>query len=186
MEKNALQLVLMFMVSIPLFGQSMDVKMEKGIDLTKYETFAVMKGEFMTPTDERKIDEQALFQSIKKAVIRELELRGYTFVDDSSAQLYVSYVAGAYDLTQGGSMGPLSQTPASTPSDMNQSRSWSRESRQGMMVVDIVEARRKKEIWTASGTITLEGGEMNRVLDAVVYKAFKKFPSKNKGKKKKK
>lgn len=184
MRKNPLHLALMLVTSIPLLGQSVDIKMEKGLDMTKYETFTVMKGEFMTPPDERKIDEQALFESVKKTVVQELEIRGYKFVGDSSAQLYVSYVAGAYDMTQGGSMGPLSQMPASTPSDMNQSRSWSQESRRGMMVVDITDSRRKKEIWTASGTITLDGGDQNRILDAVIYKAFKKFPNKNKKKKK--
>lgn len=162
----------------------MKATMEKGVDMTSYETFTVMKGEVMTPPDARKVNENALFQSVKEAVKRELELRGYKFVADSSAQLYVSYVAGAYNLTEGGDYGPLSQTPASTPAQMDQSRSWSRESREGMMVIDIMDSRNKKELWKATGGLSMENVDLNRAMDALVYKAFKKFPSKNKKKKK--
>ena len=113
-----------------------------------------------------------------------MELRGYKFVD-SSAQLFVSYVAGAYNTTDGGAMGPLSQTPASNPSEMNQARSWSHESRQGMLVVDIADSSNKKELWSATGNLTLDAGvELSRAVDGVIYKAFKKFPSRNKKKKK--
>ena len=168
---------------ISVAGQSVKTRMEKGVDMTSYETFTVMKGEFMTPPDARKINETALFESVKAAVTKEMELRGYKFVADSSAQLWVSYVAGAYNLTEGGNTGPLGQTPASTPADMDQSRSWSRESREGMMVIDIMDSRNKKELWKATGSLALDNVDMNRALDAVIYKAFKKFPNKNKKKK---
>ncbi|HEX6892401.1 MAG TPA: DUF4136 domain-containing protein [Chryseolinea sp.] len=167
---------------IAVAGQSIKTRMEKGVDMTAYETFTVLKGEFMTPPDSRKIDENALFSSIKAAVTKEMELRGYKFVADSSAQLWISYVAGAYNLTEGGNNGPLGQTPASTPAEMDQSRSWSRESREGMMVIDIMDSRNKKELWKATGSLALDNVDMNRALDAVIYKAFKKFPNKNKKK----
>lgn len=167
---------------IAVAGQSIKTRMEKGVDMTAYETFTVLKGEFMTPPDSRKIDENALFSSIKTAVTKEMELRGYKFVADSSAQLWISYVAGAYNLTEGGNNGPLGQTPASTPAEMDQSRSWSRESREGMMVIDIMDSRNKKELWKATGSLALDNVDMNRALDAVIYKAFKKFPNKNKKK----
>ena len=165
-------------------GQSIKTTTEKGVDMTSYETFTVMKGEVMTPPDARKINENALFQSIQASVTKEMELRGYKFVPDSSAQLYVSYVAGAYNLTEGGDNGPLGQTPASTPAQMDQSRSWSRESREGMMVIDIMDSRSKKELWKATGSLPLDNVDMNRALDALVFKAFKKFPNKLKKKKK--
>jgi hypothetical protein len=174
------------LLCLPLYGQSIKTKTASGVDLTSYETFTVMKGEVMTPRDQQKIDENALFNSVEVAVRKELELRGYTFVEDSSAELYVSYVAGAYDLTEGGNMGPLSQTPASNPSEMNQSRAWSRETREGMMVVDITDSRGRNEVWSASGSLTLDGVDLTRALDAAIYRAFKKFPNKNKKKKKQK
>jgi len=173
------------LLSFPTYAQSIKTKTASGVDLTTFETFTVMKGEVMTPRDQQKIDENALFNSVKVAVRKELELRGYTFVEDSSAQLYVSYVAGVYDLTEGGNMGPLSQTPASNPSEMNQSRTWSRETREGMMVVDITNSSGQNEVWSASGRLTLDGVDLTRALDAAIYRAFKKFPNKNKKKKKK-
>jgi hypothetical protein len=111
-------------------------------------------------------------------------LRGYKFVADSSAQLYISYVAGAYNLTESENMGPLGQSPAQTPADMDQSRSWSRESREGMIAIDIIDSRSKKELWQAKGNLSLDNVDLNRALDAIIYKAFKKFPNKNKKKKK--
>jgi hypothetical protein len=180
--KRGLILFTFCLLVLSVAGQSVKTRMEKGVDMTSYETFTVLKGEFMTPPDSRKFDENALFSSVKVAVTKEMELRGYKFVPDSSAQLWISYVAGAYNLTEGGNTGPLGQTPASTPAEMDQSRSWSRESREGMMVIDIMDSRNKKELWKATGSLALDNVDMNRALDAVIYKAFKKFPSKNKKK----
>ena len=164
-------------------GQSVKTRMEKGVEMTRYETFTVMKGEVMTPPDTRRVNEHVLFESIKKAVTKEMELRGYKFVEDSTAQLYISYVAGSYNLTEGGDLGPLSQTPAQTPADMDQSRSWSRESSQGMIVIDMIDARSRKELWKATGNLALDNVDLSRALDAIIYKAFKKFPNKLKKKK---
>jgi Domain of unknown function (DUF4136) len=184
MKTNIVFLAMVSLLSLTLQAQSVKTLTTQGVDLTKYETFTVAKGDLMTPPDERMVSEEALFKSVKKTVIQELELRGYKYTD-SSAQLVVSYVASAYNVTDGGAMGPLSQTPASNPSEMNQARSWSHESRQGMLVIDIADASNKKELWTATGNLTLDAGvELSRAVDGVIYKAFKKFPSRNKKKKK--
>jgi len=184
MKKQIFLLALASVVGLTMQAQTVNTSTTKGVDLTKYETFTVAKGELMTPPDERLVSNEALFKSFRKTIVQEMELRGYKFVD-SLAQLVVSYVAGAYNTTEGGAMGPLSQTPASNPSEMNQSRSWSHESRQGMLVIDIADATNKKEVWSATATLTLDAGvELTRAVDGVIYKAFKKFPNKNKKKKK--
>ncbi len=183
MQTKFLLVFLLGLATISLRGQSIKTTTTKGVDLLKFETFTVMKGEVMTPADEKKINENTLFQTLKGAVVKEMELRGYKFVEDSTAQLYVSYVVGSYNFTDGGSIGPLGQAPASNAAEMNQSRSWSHESRQGMMVLDISEGRTGKELWKATGTLALDGVDMSRALDAVIYKAFKKFPNRNKKKK---
>lgn len=184
MKKQLVLLALVSVLGFTLQAQTVKTITTKGVDLTTYETFTVVKGELMTPPDERLVSNETLFKSFRKTIVQEMELRGFKFVD-SSAQLVVSYVAGAYNTTDGGAMGPLSQTPASNPSEMNQARSWSHESRQGMLVIDIADAANKKELWSATGTLTLDAGvELTRAVDGVVYKAFKKFPNKNKKKKK--
>lgn len=176
-------LFLASLISLPMLGQSVKTTTEKGVDLLKYETFNVLKGEIMAPPDEKKIDELALFRALKTAVVKEMEGRGYKLVEDSSAQLNISYVAGSYNLTDEGNVGPLGQTPASSPSEMNQSRSWSHESREGMMVLDMTDSRNNKLLWKATSSLSLDRVDMTRAMDAVVYKAFKKFPNKNKKKK---
>src|SRR5688572_30766148 len=165
--KRSVTFLTFYLLVLSVSGQSVKATMEKGVDMTIYETFTVFKGELMTPPDARIVSENELFQSVKAAVTKEMELRGYKFVPDSSAQLYVSYVAGAYNLTEGGNTGPLGQTPASTPAEMDQSRSWSRESREGMIAIDIMDSRSKKELWEAARDLALEGGELEAPAEAV-------------------
>jgi len=168
-----------------LCGQSVKITTEKDVDLTVYETFTVIKGEVVTPPDGKKANPETLFQAIKKGVVREMEERGYKFQEDSTAQLRVSYVTGSYSLTNVGNSGPLGQTPASSPSDINQSRSWSHTSSEGMLVLDISDAANKKPLWKAeANNVGLDGVDVTHALDAVIYKAFKKFPNKLKKKKK--
>jgi hypothetical protein len=169
-------------VATTAWAQSVETHTQNGVDLAEYKTFTVTKGEFMTPADEKNTSEDALFATIKKSIIKELEMRGYSHVDDS-AQMVVSYVAGGYNFTDGGSTGPLGQRPADNPVDMDQSRTWSRETREGMMMIEIDDAHSKKELWKANASLVLNGADLHRALDASVYKAFKKFPKRNKKKK---
>lgn len=158
----------------------------KDVNLKSYETFRVLMGESVTRADQKRATDKALFEAVRNAVREEMELRGYKFVDDSTAQLNVSYVAGSYDFTDAGNVGPLGQAPAADPSQLNQSRSFSNTSREGMLVLDIVDAATKKQLWKAeTEDMRIDGGDLTRVLDAAIYKAFKKFPSRIEGKKKK-
>lgn len=178
-------LIFALAVSVSGYAQSVKTRTEKNVDLTVYETFTVVKGEFVTSPENRKVNEEALYKSITAAVKKEMETRGFKYVADSTAQLYVSYVAGSYNLTNAGVNGPLGQTPASNPSDMNQSRTWSKTSEEAMVVIDITDSANKKLLWKAeTDDLSLETGDFGRVMDAVIYKAFKKFPNKNKKKKK--
>ena len=167
-------------------AQSIKISADKGVDLKRYETFRVLMGESVTRTDQRSATDQQLFETVRNAVREEMEIRGYKFVDDSTAQLNISYVAGTYDFTDAGNVGPLGQTPASDPSQLNQSRSFSNTSREGMLMLDMIDAVTKKEVWKAeTEDMRVDGADLARAIDAAVYKAFKKFPSRIEGKKKK-
>ena len=139
----------------------------------------------MTPADERKIDEAKLYEEIKKAVIQEMEARGYVYVQDSTAQLAVSYVAGAFNMTQSEVIGPMGSAPASSAADLNQSRSVSHNSRQGFLILDVEDIRAKRELWSAESQVDLSTVDSIRALEGIVLKSFKKFPNKLKKKKKK-
>jgi hypothetical protein len=174
-------------IAFPATAQSVKTHMEKDVDLTRYETFTVIRGESVTPKDQKRGTDQALFESVRNGVRKEMEVRGYKYVEDSTAQLNVSYVAGSFDFTDAGNVGPLGQTPASDPSEMNQSRAWSNTTREGMLVLDIIDATTKRTLWKAeSDDMALDRADLSQLLDAVIYKAFKKFPSRTQDKKKKK
>ncbi len=182
---NKLILFIFFLAfSSATCAQSTKTKRAPGVDLTTYTSFTVVKGEFMTPSDEQKIDEEKLFEGIKKEVMEEMELRGYTYLDDSTAQLTVSYVAGSFNKTESEYLGPMGGTPASTGADLNQSRSLSHNSRQGFLILDVVDTHSKRELWSTDSQIDLSIVESIRALESIVVKSFKKFPSKLKKKKK--
>lgn len=176
------------MIAVALTAQSQSIKIftEKNVDLTQYETFTVLKGESVTRPDQKVTSDKALFEAIRNGVRKEMEARGYKYIEDSTAQLHVSYVAGSFDFTDAGNVGPLGSTPASDPSEINQSRSYSNTTREGLLVLDIIDGSSKKELWKAeTQDMPLSRADLGRVLDATIYKAFKKFPGRA-GKKKRK
>ena len=64
-------IVLLALVSVcasTLQAQSVKTTTTKGVDLTKYETFTVVKGELMTPPDERMVSNETLFKSFRKTI----------------------------------------------------------------------------------------------------------------------
>lgn len=167
-------------------AQTIKTRSEKNIDLTQYETFTVVQGESVTREDQKRSSDKTLFEAVRNAVRKELEERGYKYVGDSTAQLTVSYVVGSFDLIDAGNVGPLGQTPASDPSQLNQSRSFNNTSREGLLVLDIIDTSTKKELWKAeTNDVPLDRADFTRAIDATIYKAFKKFPSRNENKKKK-
>lgn len=185
MNKFYLFVIAFVWISVTAKTQTIKTKTTPGVDLTTYSRFTVVKGEFMTPTDERKMDELKLYEEIKREVIVEMESKGYTFVDDSTAQIEVSYVAGAFNKTESEYLGPMGGTPASNGADLDQSRSLAHNSRQGFLILDMEDIRTKKELWTAESQVDLSTVDSFRALEAIVYRSFKKFPSKLKKKKKK-
>jgi hypothetical protein len=168
-------------------AQTLKINADKNVDMTHYETFTVVPGESVTAADQKRASDKALFTAIKNGVREEMENRGYKYVEDSTAQLQVSYVAGSFDFTDAGNVGPLGQTPASDPSEINQSRSWSKTSREGLLVLEIIDTATKKEVWKAeTDNVPMDRGDVAHVIDGVIYKAFKKFPSRSGSKKKRK
>ncbi|HEY9046607.1 MAG TPA: DUF4136 domain-containing protein [Ohtaekwangia sp.] len=147
------------------------------VDLTTYETFTVVKGEVITPEDEQKVNEEELFQKMKNAIATELEAKGYKYVNDSTAQLIVSYVTGSFKQTNSENLGPLGSSPAATPADVDQSRSWSRDFREGILEIE-VSSRTRRELWKVSGTLTTDTSDP-KIIDGSVYKALRKFPNRN-------
>jgi len=164
-------------------GQTVKIRTDESIDLTTYSTFRVDMGEVVAISD-YKIDEKTFFKNFKESVTRELTERGYTAVEDSTAQLVISYVGEAVVKMDTENLGPLGQAPVTDPSGVNASRGWSREYQQGSIVIDIQDPLRKKMVWQATSSVEIVTLGDGRALNSVVYKCFKKYPSKYKKKRK--
>jgi hypothetical protein len=178
MKKYTISAVLLF-CGLSIMAQSFKIVKAPNVDVTVFETFTVARGELITPKDDRKISEDELFKKMKNAIVTEFEAKGYRFVDDSSAQLIVSYVTGSFKLTNSENLGPLGETPASTAADVDQSRSWSRDFRESLLEIEVSDLRSSKELWKTSGTILIDSSD-TKLIDSSVYKALKKFPKRKK------
>jgi len=116
--------------------------------------------------------------------MQELTSRGYQAVEDSSAQLVISYVGQSVMRMDTESLGPLGQSPVTDPAGVDASRNWSREYQQGSIVIDIQDAVKRKMVWQATSTVEIAVLGDGRALNSVIYKCFKKYPVKG-GKKRK-
>jgi hypothetical protein len=176
--RNLLTIILTIQ-SFALFSQSVKITTDKGIDLKTYATFRVDKGELVTVSDQP-VNETNFHKKIKEAITRELTQKGYQAVEDSTAQLVVSYVGEAVTKMDVENLGPLGQRPVSDPSGVDASRSWSREYREGSLVIDIQDPSRRKMVWQARGTMEITAINDDRAINAIIYKSFKKFPVRKK------
>lgn len=156
-------------------GQSVKVTDLKKADISAFKTFGVAKGELTVPSDEQRISANVFHERMKTYVRRELEVKGYTYVEDSSADFTVDYVASAFDLYKNEDLGPLGGVPATDPSMMDQSRYWSKSYREGMLLLEVYRGDPKNLLWRAEGSADLVGGD-GRILSAAIAKAFRKFP----------
>lgn len=177
------------MLAFQSFGQEFQTSTASGVDLLEYKTFTVVRGSVIS-NSEQPIDKEAFYKEIRTSITREMEFRGYTFVDDTTAQLAVSYVIETtkkFDVQQQGRLGQ--QVVVTTPASANQTQAWSREFTQGMLILEIEDVQKKNIIWSAEGMMDVSRTREGNLLDNAVRSAFRKFPNKNKpakGSKKKK
>ncbi|MBX2968394.1 MAG: DUF4136 domain-containing protein [Cyclobacteriaceae bacterium] len=171
----------LFLVLVQLtFGQEFKTSTASGVDLLAYNTFTVVRGSVLS-NSEQPIDKEAFYNEIRTSIIREMEFRGYTFVEDSTAQLAVSYVIETtvkFDVQQQGRLGQ--QVVVTNPSSANQTSAWSREFTQGMLILEIEDSKNKNIIWSAEGMMDVSRTRDGNLLDNAVRSAYRKFPDKNK------
>ena len=165
-------------------AQNFEVAVEKGVDVKRYNTFTVVKGAVVSGGDQP-IDANQLYKDITPMIVREMEQRGYVYVD-SAAELDATYVVETLMRTDVQNLGPLGQAPATNPAQVDQSQTWSREFRQGTLIINIVDAARKTTVWSAEGTMDISRTRGGNLLDYAVKNAFRKFPDKKKADKTKK
>lgn len=176
-------LLFSFFMVLAIFSVAQSVKTTADPILKNYQfnTFRVIQGDFTT-LEQAKGDEEKFYRIMKENISRELTRKGYTYTEDSSAQVVVGYIGQSMKRIDTENLGPLGQTPASDAAQVDASRNWSREYNQNSLVIEVVDFTSRKTLWRA--TTTFEGQPLNenRAVGAVVYRAFKKFPANKKKK----
>ena len=170
-------------LSIVSYAQSVKVKTIKETDFKQFETFTMNMGEFAVTGDERKMSNQEFHEKLKSFVVSDLESKGYQYTTDSTADFVVDYIASVFNLDQSENLGPLGGTPATGPGTVDQSRYWSKNYREGLLVLEIYRGNKKNLLWTSETKVDLTDVNPDRALSAIVAKSFKKFPKKNSKKK---
>lgn len=173
--KNILRVSLILGV-VTVSGQKMKVADFEKADFQQLKTFRVVQGALSFSGEEMPVSEDTFYDWMKEYVRRDLEPRGYTFTEDSTADFTVDYVAGSYNINMNENLGPLGGTPEMNPTMMNQSRYYSESIKEGLLVLQIYRGRSKTLLWEAEGSVNLSPGHAERVLAGMIAKAFRKFP----------
>lgn len=169
-----------FLATTNLFAQDFKTATASGVDLKKFSSFTVLRGSVVANSDQP-IDKEQFYTNIKASIVREMGERGYTFNDDSTAELSVSYVIETtvkLDVVQQGRIGQ--QVVVTNPVGGNQSQSWSNEFTQGMLILEIEDTARKTAVWSAEGVMDINRTRGGDLIDNAVRSAFRKFPDKTK------
>jgi Domain of unknown function (DUF4136) len=162
---------------VPSFGQTVEVEFNKNKDYTHYKTFSFGQSQITTPSDQKLIKDATMDAWIVSAITQELEHKGLK-KSDSVPELIVTYLEGTLARSDTERLGPLALTPGAEPD-----RSFTHEYRQSTLVIDLND-RSGNLIWRINSTTNMTATEIERTVDAIVEKGFKKFARPTKKKKK--
>ena len=171
--------ILLSSVFLSVYAQNFTTSTKSGVDLRLFDTFTVVRGDLIVEED-AEVDKDAFFERIKAAIVKELGARGYRYQDDSLAQLRVSYVVETSSRMDVVELGPMGQAPTTNPAMMDQSRNWSRDIRQGSLILEIEDASKSSVIWSSEGVMDASRTRGGNLIDYAVQRAFYKFPDKTK------
>jgi hypothetical protein len=163
--------------SIFSFGQTIEVEYDKSRDFTQYRTFSFGQSQITTPADQKLIKDATMDEWIVRAITKELELKGLKR-SDSLSDLIATYVEGTSSRSDTERLGPLALTPGAEPD-----RSFTHEYKQSTLVIDLND-RSGNLIWRITSTTNMTATEVERTVDAIVEKGFKRFAKPLKRKKK--
>jgi len=159
--------------------QSVKIFSEENISITRYSTFRVDKGEVVTHADQN-FDEDLFFGMIKGAITEELRKKGYLPIQDSSANLIISYIGQMTVIRDVEDLGPLGKQPADKAIEMDRDQQWSREYQESTLVIEATDPLLKKVVWRATSTLD-QGSLMNeQALNMMVLRSFRKFKKQKK------
>jgi hypothetical protein len=172
---RAFYCALLFM-PILLQGQSVKIFAEKKVDWDSYQSFTVADGELITVL-KNEVDEKKLLAEVRETIISELTDRGLKHVTEGG-DLRIDFTGEVVETTNVQEIGPLGQAPADEPGEMDQSRVWTQERKEGSLGIELFDARSSKSLWRSTATIEFGAEELAVIFNAAVGRSFRKFPLK--------
>lgn len=174
---------LVVLISIGAHAQDFETSTQKGVDLKKYHTFTIVPGEVVTSEDS-KMNKEQFYKDFVRITVKELEAKGYTFTNDSAAELTISYVVETSRIIESENVGPLGQMPQRNAGDV-QTQTWSRDFTRGSLII-AVERGKNNQVWSSEGTMDVARTRGANVLEYAIKNALRDFPDKFKKEKKRK
>lgn len=150
-------------------------------NLKAFRTFHVEQGDLVAvlPPDVQ-INKEAILSAIRGSLISELQSRGYQYTEDSTgAEMTVSFVAEIIQRLDVEDLGPLGQQPATTAAEMDRTQTWSQETRQGNVSVQLT-AGRGENLWRGRTTVMIGNNAMEEVLAGAASRCVRKVPKQKK------
>ena len=163
---------------VAAMGQEIQVEYDKDRDLSKYKTFTMGEGEIITPRDQRTVADDDLRKWVHNAIVGEMKSKGLQELD-SLGDLTASYIVGSVAMSDVQNLGPMGVSPESND------HTWSRNYRQGTLVVDLND-RSNFLIWRVNATTSYGTPATEKNVQNIIANGFKKFSTKPKKVKKKK
>lgn len=170
---------LLFLLTVDLNAQSIEVEFDKNKDMSGYRTFQFGEMEIITPKDKRIYDKARTQAIVNEAIIDKLKERGLQQVD-SNAHLIVSYVIGSMQRSSTYNAGPFGGTPG-----MDTRSLVTQDYNEGSLIIDLNDVS-DHLIWRVNAVTDFTQSNAKSLVDQVVSKGFRKFPNRVKSKKNKK
>lgn len=175
---------ILLLSTVKVFSQDFKASTQKGVDLTKFETFTILQGEVVTSED-TKMDKDQFYKDFVRITVQELELKGYKFINDTTAQLSISYVVETSRVIESENVGPLGQMPQRNAGDV-QTQNWSRDFTRGSLIISVETGNSNNQVWSSEGTMDVARTRGGNVLEYAIKTSLRDFPDKLKKPKKSK
>jgi hypothetical protein len=176
MKNNFIQILLLMLAPFAGQAQSAKVFSEDNVNWKSYQTFSVSTGELVTVV-KKEVDKEKILEGIRQTISSELTSRGLAEKPEGG-DLAIDFTAELVETTNVEEIGPLGQAPADQPVEMDQSRSWTQERRQGSLAMDFSDSKTGKTIWRSSVTIDFGSDELAIVFGSAIGRSLRKFPIK--------
>lgn len=170
-----LHTILLWLVPLAASGQSVKIFEEKNVDWKAYNSFSVAEGELVTVL-KNEVDKDGLLAEIRETIITGLKERGLEHKPEGG-ELRIDFTGEVVETTNVEEVGPLGQTPADEAVEMEQSRVWTQNRKQGSLGMEMFDAKTSKSVWRSAATIEFGAEELPVIFNSAVGRSLKKFPA---------